>query len=316
MTSKTAKISRFAAASIIPAVFTTFTVYYGVTFVARYGWVMFIFVPTLMGFATGTIYSVGSKVPYWQTFLAGIGSILIVGLLVMLLAIEGLICLAMALPLTIPLNAIGTLLGWAAARLLVNKSAGPSLSILLFVLVPFMMGFENSSRSEPTVHTVVTTIEVDAPVSTVWKNVIEFPRIDAEPEGILGLGFAYPIDAKIDGEGVGAVRYCNFNTGPFVEPITAWQEPNLLAFDVAAQPSPMIETTPYAELHAAHLQYIRSRKGQFRLYERDGKTVLEGTTFYTHDIAPDAYWKLYSDEIIHKIHLRVLNHIKAVSEGR
>jgi len=179
-----------------------------------------------------------------------------------------------------------------------------------------MMGFENSSRSEPALHSVVTAVEIDAPVGEVWKNVVAFPQIDAEPEGILNLGFAYPINAKIDGAGVGAIRYCNFNTGPFVEPITAWEEPNLLAFDVAKQPAPMIEMTPYAELLAAHLQYIRSRKGQFRLYERNGKTVVEGTTFYTHDIAPDAYWKLFSDEVIHKIHLRVLNHVKAVSEKR
>ena len=31
-------------------------------------------------------------------------------------------------------------------------------------------------------------------------------------------------------------------------------------------------------------------------------------------IGPDAYWRLYSDEIIRQIHLRVLNHIKEVSE--
>jgi hypothetical protein len=131
---------------------------------------------------------------------------------------------------------------------------------------------------------------------------------------VLKLGFAYPIEAKIDGTGVGAVRYCNFNTGPFVEPITVWQEPNLLAFDVKEQPEPMTEMSPYEHLTSAHLTYLRSLKGQFRLYEKEGKTVLEGTTFYTHDISPDVYWRQYSDEIIHQIHLRVLNYIKKVSE--
>ena len=187
---------------------------------------------------------------------------------------------------------------------------------MMIALMPLLMGIEKADNSQPTLHKVVTTVEIDAPIDVVWGNVVAFPQIHAAPEGILNLGFAYPINAKIDGEGVGAVRYCNFNTGPFVEPITAWQEPNLLAFDVAEQPAPMIEMTPYAEMHAAHLQYIRSQKGQFRLFERGGKTVVEGTTFYTHYIAPDAYWKLYSDEIIHKIHLRVLDHIKAVSERR
>jgi hypothetical protein len=60
--------------------------------------------------------------------------------------------------------------------------------------------------------------------------------------------------------------------------------------------------------------FLKSERGQFRLYEKDGATVVEGTTFYTHAIAPDFYWNLFSEEIIHQIHLRVLNHIKKVSE--
>lgn len=163
-------------------------------------------------------------------------------------------------------------------------------------------------------HHVVSAVEINAPIEAVWKNVIEFPRIDKRPDGVLTLGFAYPVNARIEGTGVGAMRYCNFNTGSFVEPITVWDAPHMLAFDVREQPAPMTELTPYKHLHAAHLEYIRSQKGQFRLFERDGKTIVEGTTFYTHDIAPDFYWNIFSDEIIHQIHLRVLNHIKEVSE--
>lgn len=143
---------------------------------------------------------------------------------------------------------------------------------------------------------------------------IAFPQIDATPEGILALGFAYPTSAHIEGEGVGAVRHCNFNTGPFVEPITAWNAPHLLAFDVIEQPAPMTELSLYKDLKTSHLEFIRSQKGQFRLFEKNGKTIVEGTTFYTHDIAPDIYWQLFSDRIIQKIHRRVLDHIKQVSE--
>jgi hypothetical protein len=189
------------------------------------------------------------------------------------------------------------------------------MPLILLIFTPFLLSFEASNKSAPTVHKVVSSVEINAPIETVWQNVVAFPQIETAPEGILKLGFAYPINAKIEGQGVGAIRYCNFNTGAFVEPVTAWQEPNLLAFDVSAQPAPMIETSFYQELHAPHLDYIKSQRGQFRLYERDGVTVVEGTTFYTHDIAPDFYWNLFSEEIIHRIHLRVLNHIKKVSEN-
>jgi hypothetical protein len=43
------------------------------------------------------------------------------------------------------------------------------------------------------------------------------------PVWIYGLGVAYPLRARIEGEGVGAVRHCEFTTGAFVEPITAWE---------------------------------------------------------------------------------------------
>ena len=37
-------------------------------------------------------------------------------------------------------------------------------------------------------------------------------------------GLAYPMRARIEGSGPGAVRYCEFSTGPFVEPIVTWDE--------------------------------------------------------------------------------------------
>ena len=49
---------------------------------------------------------------------------------------------------------------------------------------------------------------------------------------------------------------------------------------------------------------------------RPTRTRLEGTTWYTNRMWPSAYWKLWSDEVIHRIHLRVLDHIRERSEAR
>jgi hypothetical protein len=40
----------------------------------------------------------------------------------------------------------------------------------------------------------------------------------------------------------------------------------------------------------------------------------EGTTWYVNKIKPGLYWTLWSDNIVHKIHNRVLEHIKTQSE--
>jgi|CXWL01.1.fsa_nt_gi hypothetical protein len=314
MSDDTSDLIRVAAAAIIPPFVGAGFVYLVAAVVQDYGWTLFVAAPVIIGLVSTVIYAPRGGKPFWKCFLVSLYYILFISLLVLVLAIEGFVCVAMSLPLAIPLMLVGVMIAYLITNHFGKPNVGCASSLLMILTIPFILGFETSSNSEPTMHQVVSTVEINAPIEKVWKNVIEFPQIDKEPAGILTLGFAFPIDARIEGTGVGAMRYCNFNTGPFVEPITVWDAPHMLAFDVKEQPAPMTELTPYKHLQAAHLEYIRSQKGQFRLYEKDGKTIVEGTTFYTHDIAPDFYWNLFSDEIIHQIHLRVLNHIKEVSE--
>jgi len=112
------------------------------------------------------------------------------------------------------------------------------------------------------------------------------------------------------------VRHCEFSTGSFVEPITVWQPAERLAFDVAAQPPPMHELSPYRHVHPPHLDgYLRCRRGEFRLLPlAGGRTRLEGSTWYEFEMYPQDYWTLWSDAAIHRIHRRVLEHIKRLAE--
>jgi len=86
---------------------------------------------------------------------------------------------------------------------------------------------------------------------------------------------------------------------------------------VTANPPPMEEWTPYRAIHPRHLNgYLVSNGGQFLLEPlEDGRTRLSGTTWYRHSMWPEGYWKLWSDAVIHRIHLRVLRYIKARTEG-
>lgn len=119
-----------------------------------------------------------------------------------------------------------------------------------------------------------------------------------------------------NGKGVGAIRHCEFTTGRFVEPITVWEPPYRLGFAVKSQPPVMNELSPYPNIEPLHLEgYFENHRGEF-LLERlpNGHTRLIGTTWYENHMWPQAYWQLWSDLLIHRIHLRVLNHIKAESE--
>lgn len=172
------------------------------------------------------------------------------------------------------------------------------------------------TQPSPTLENM-TAIEINAPPEQVWQHVVQFSEITEPPEWYVQMGIASPLRARIEGSGVGAIRHCEFTTGAFVEPITVWDEPQRLTFDVSEQPEPMFELSPYRHIHPPHLNgSFRSLRGEFRLIPlADGRTRLEGRTWYEVKIYPLAYSTIWTDALLHRIHLRVLRHIKATAEA-
>lgn len=281
----------------------------------EYGWTIFLMIPFLIGFLPPFIVGRQIKTSIVESFKLSFLTlgIVLIGLLVF--AIEGMICIAMALPIITALTCLGSYLGFLVNKKKWLNSTNGLIGLLLISIGT--MSFDHANEPENLIP-VKTKIIVDAPIEKVWENVVTFNKIDKPTDWIFKTGISYPTDAKIKGAGVGAIRYCNFTTGSFVEPITTWEEPNLLQFDVVEQPIPMNEFNPFWDIHPPHLDgYFKSYKGQFRLVKtNENKTELEGTTWYKVDITPEIYWKIWSDFIIHRIHKRVLNHIKIESESK
>lgn len=282
-----------------------------------YAFGLFVWLPLVMGAMTTIIYGHNNDVK--KSFLRNLSFATLVIFCIGLLAFafEGVICIIMSLPIGIFFNWLGHLIGYELLKKKTVSKIPTTLSVLI-LSVPALMGFEKISKNNDEIANPITTIiEIDAPVETVWKNVVEFPQLPEPTEFVFKAGIAYPINATIKGTGVGAIRHCNFTTGSFIEPITEWNEPNLLKFDVKEQPEPMKELSFY-DLHPNHLHgYFVSKKGQFKLTKLSAnKTLLEGTTWYYNKIKPTIYWNLWSDHLIHKIHERVLTHIKKVSEAK
>ncbi len=278
-----------------------------------YGAALFLGTPFLMGATTAFVYNMHAERSLGWTILLACVTILLTGSALLLFAIEGIVCLAMAAPIAVVLAVIGAVLGWAVAKQARYRPA--ALGIALVVL-PLIAGAE-AKTSEPQLHEVTTSIEIDAPPEIVWNNVVGFSELPPPPEWFFRLGIAYPMRARIDGGGVGAVRHCEFSTGPFVEPITTWDPPNRLSFDVSSQPPSMTELSPYRHVNAPHLEgYMVSRRGEFRLVRLPGnRTRLEGSTWYTLAIFPETYWSAWGEVLLHSIHGRVLTHIKRLSEA-
>ncbi|MCZ6597254.1 MAG: hypothetical protein O7B99_06435 [Planctomycetota bacterium] len=300
-------------AILVSVIGTAFAVVVCVYGVRSYNMALFAGAPFFLGLVAGYLYNreerrgVAGKVGD-----AGL-SILMSLAANLLCALEGAICIAMAAPPAAVVSLFGALIGRGIA-LIGKEPAYPGL--LAILALPGLAALEDRV-TEPARYEVVTSIEIDAPRDEVWRNVVSFSELP-EPSWLLfRLGIAYPRRAVIDGEGVGAVRRCEFSTGAFVEPITVWDEPARLAFDVVAQPPPMHEWSPYRNVHPPHLDgAFRSTAGEFRLIALpDGRTRLEGSTWYELDLHPTWYWRLWADFLVHRIHGRVLEHIARETEG-
>jgi len=278
-----------------------------------YGLTVFVLVPFLLGLIATYLFNLGQvrslKESNWVAFIA-------LGILsgsVILFSLEGLICVAMAFPLAVPIVFLGAILG---RKIATNRSSYLQGGLPLLILLPAFLAFDSFSPKSST-FSVTTSVEISADINDVWNNVIEFKEIEHDPEWFFKLGIAYPIRATIDGHGVGAIRYCEFSTGPFVEPITVWNKPVHLGFDVIEQPASLQELSFYENVNAPHINdFFSSTKGEFRLTSiSENEILLEGTTWYTLEIFPHFYWRPISEWLVGKIHERVLKQIAVQSEN-
>lgn len=293
-----------------------------VWFFREYGLILFFTTPFFAGAASGAVLNLDRRRGIGQLVLLIVMMNLASFIAMLCVGIDGAVCLFMAFPLLAPMSFFG---GIAGSVIMTANLRGRDERKGLYtslILLPIALLLEPlDSRRE--LHRVDTTVVINAPTTEVWNVVVAFPEITETPAWFFRAGISAPIRARIEGTGVGACRYCEFTTGPFVEPITVWDQPTTtdpqgkLAFDVRSQPLPMEEWTPFSGLHPPHLDDgFVSRRGQFLLEPLPGnRTRLTGTTWYDIDVRPRMYWQIWATPTIHAIHQRVLNHIKRQCEA-
>jgi len=310
-----ASTSGFRAA-LVPVPICVGTVLLVATVFRAYGWGIFVALPFCCGFITSVLHGYSKPRSFGQCLSASTLSLLMSAVACILFAIEGIGCLIMASPIMFFFMFIGTCLGHAIQTRPSRPRGVPNALWAVLIVLPLMLGLDSRFKSPPEVFAVTTSIEVNAPPAVVWRHVVSFPDLAPPTDWVFRSGIAYPVRARIDGTGVGALRRCEFSTGTFVEPIRIWDEPRLLAFDVTSNPPAMQEWSPY-NIRPPHVEnFLLSHGGQFKLTALpNGRTLLEGTTWYEHRLYPETYWRWWSDAIIHRIHLRVLQHVAGLSEA-
>ena len=287
------------------------TVLLGVYLRRMYSAGLFLGTPFTIGYISAYVFNARGAQSERHTMEVALLAVALAGGAMLVFALEGVVCIAMAFPIAALLALPGAIIGRAVAL----RGAGPPARAGLAALLAPLVVLGSPRQTAPS-HEVVTTVDIDAPPAVVWRHVVTFPDLAPPHEWLFRAGVAAPLRARIEGTGVGATRYCDFTTGSFVEPITVWEENRLLGFDITAQAPPMREWSPYPGVNPPHLAgYFRATHGEFRLLALPGnRTRLEGRTRYVVDMFPQSYWTLPAGRLVAMIHTRVLRHIKAVAE--
>ena len=285
----------------------------GTQVLGSYGWSLFIALPFCMGLFSVLLYSYHEPRSFQSCMEVSLMPILILGALIVGAAIEGVICVMMAAPIALFLAFLGGCVGFFIQGQHWGARSKPAMFSAILLVLPAAFFGEHVAALRPPVYVVRSAVTINAPPEKVWNQVVAFAEIAPPQELLFRAGVAYPVRAEISGSGAGAMRRCIFSTGAFEEPITGWDQPHLLKFDVEKNPEPLNELTPYGHISPPHLHgYFISHGGQFLLTALPaGKTRLEGTTWYQHTMWPATYWHWWADYVIHRIHMRVLNHIRA-----
>lgn len=280
----------------------------------NYGAPLFLGLPFLMGFCAAILYGIRQRRSLKECLSIAWLALFFTAVALVCFLIEGVICILALFPIAAVLTAVGAVVGYSCQTL--TPEGGGKLQSSLVCGLALAAALAIPVPNSPTLSSV-TTITINRAPIDVWPHVIAFSEIKPPKEWLFLQGVAYPVRARIEGSGVGAIRYCEFSTGPFVEPITVWNEPHELRFTVTETPPALTEYNPLGQVIAPHLDgYFESLGGQFILKEvAPLVTEIRATTWYTHKVAPVWYWRLISDPILHLIHTRVLQHIKDQAEA-
>jgi len=291
---------------------TSVAVALGTLVFRAYGSTLFLLTPFVVGIVSAYAANHQADIGGRQTAFTVFMAVLLGGLTLVAVAVEGVICILMAAPLGLGMAMLGGVLGRAMA-LQARRPAGQPLQCI--ALLPLMFAIEHVLP--PSAHfETEQTISVAAPPDVVWRSILSTDPIEGPLALPFRLGVAYPLRGEVHGEGVGAERIGEFSTGTAIERVTEWVPNQKLAFVVVRDVPGMRELSPYEHVHAPHvIGYFRTISTSFELVPRsDGGTDIVERTSHELRLDPVPYWLPMARWIVRQNNTRVLEHIRIHAE--
>jgi hypothetical protein len=276
-----------------------------------YGWGLFVMTPFLVGLSTAYLANRRNPLEASQSNMLVMSATALGALALLLLALEGFICILLLSPLVLGIALIGGVIGRGIA-LERNTRDKPLIAI---ALLPAVFALEAAVPPSAALRTELS-INIAAPPSAVWRVLTGSEPIAVPPGPIARSGLAYPLRGRLLGQGVGAERIGYFSTGVAHEQVTAWEPGRTLALRILSQPPAMEEMSPYRRVHAPHLNgYFTTGEMSFRLQPLPvGRTRLTINASHLLKIDPIPYWEPLARWTIRTNTARVLQDIKLKAE--
>lgn len=245
--------------------------------------------------------------------LIGIAVLLVLSIIVFR---EGGICVAMAAPFFFAGAALGSSLTVALLRKRALRHTPPLMILAPLLLAPFEPHLDYRMVDEQ----VVSIIEIDAPRADVWAQTVEIRDIrrpELKPTFSHNVvGVPTPVNARMEGQGVGAVRQLRWTKGVrFEEVVTAWDQDRRLAWDFRFGPDSIPDAV---EAHIdVDSSYLKLARGDYVLEDLpNNRTRLTLTTRYRMATPINAYCALWGKIFLNDFHSTVLKVIKDRSEAQ
>jgi hypothetical protein len=278
-----------------------------------FGLAIFAGLPFATGVSCGVIIRRAGGT-FGQAIAAAMTLIGAVILILCAMAMEGIICVFMAAPIGAGLTFIGAVMGFFLAK---KRIADGTLQSAAWLSIVALVALEGWNPPAPLEDITSSEVVINAPAARVWAELHDIRDLPPTNNLLFRFGVAHPMGTVTEGQGVGAARLCKLSTGDMPEIVTVWKPGQELRFKVLSTPASMRELGLFGQTidaHHLHSAYA-SLEGGFKLEPLPGgRTRLVGESRYLLNIAPAAYWNLWTKEIVHMVHRRVLEHVKTRAE--
>lgn len=259
--------------------------------IVEYGFTFFMLFPLAVGFAIGThdkkergIYSlIFGALVFFGFLLAG--------------ALEGLICVVMALPIFLLMIFIGYKVQQTVIKEEPNEREKLIISITPILLLLLINSIEQMIVPEPEVVTITDSIILEYSPEIVFDEVKQMDKLDADKPIGLFLGLPSPYKCELEADTIGAKRNCLFSNGKIVAEITKYEKGKVLEMNV--------------------IDYTLTGRDWFEFVDAtyifkkvNNHTEITRTSSYKSILNPRFYWQPLESWGIKQEHQFVLNSLK------